>query len=302
MKISHFCFVLLCLLACTGIAIADTGMPQVPETQGISSVTSIDGIGTMSETDNLAWSMVSCGICGFEAATIPFAHAQYAVSYGETTLGIQGDTTYAKSMRIDTASRVADQFNVVPSKFVTFQAIDAGRMTSDENIVLDGIAGGFPTEISLICPFGNSEDTAIPPFCNIVKEGSSLDLAQGSFATSAAERHVMPAVPVTEDEGIVFAAPVGDAGVALDYQVTLTGIGNDVASGSAKAFMNAHIQEARNDLGIQFSPSDPAGADKSEDLTYAETSTASGAISIFQKSMSYQSKVTGSGVPLPGIG
>jgi hypothetical protein len=47
--------------------------------------------------------------------------------------------------------------------------------------------------------------------------------------------------------------------------------------------MNVHVQEARSrDL-------------KAEDLVYSETTTASGDITLFQKVMSYNSKITAPG-------
>jgi hypothetical protein len=48
--------------------------------------------------------------------------------------------------------------------------------------------------------------------------------------------------------------------------------------GSASAYLKVHVQEARNTT-----------TQKSEDLTYSETSTASGLINSFSKSVAYQS-------------
>ena len=56
--------------------------------------------------------------------------------------------------------------------------------------------------------------------------------------------------------------------------------------GSASAYLKVHVQEARNSTNAAFTEWDRA---KSEDLAYSETSSASGLISSFGKSMSYQS-------------
>jgi hypothetical protein len=70
----------------------------------------------------------------------------------------------------------------------------------------------------------------------------------------------------------------GDPGVAVDYNIKMTGFGDIPAMGSATAYIDAHIQEARTGDG-----------GKSEDVAYSESSTASGDISLFQKAIAYQS-------------
>ena len=69
----------------------------------------------------------------------------------------------------------------------------------------------------------------------------------------------------------------GDPGVAVGYNIKMTGFGDIPAMGSATAYIDAHIQEARTDDG------------KAEDVTYSETSTAAGDITLFQKAIDYQS-------------
>jgi hypothetical protein len=115
--------------------------------------------------------------------------------------------------------------------------------------------------------------------------GSDVDLTIGSLAT------------VTGEHFLGYSA---DPGVSMDYSVKLTGFGDIPAMGSADAYINVHVQEARgfeeifNVLG-QDRNTDP----KAEDLMYSETSTASGDITLFQKVMGYNSKVSG---PLPVFG
>jgi hypothetical protein len=59
-------------------------------------------------------------------------------------------------------------------------------------------------------------------------------------------------------------------------------------TGSADAFMNVHIQEAR----VYISPLD---SPKVEDLVYSESATAAGDITLFQKVMNYKSLITAPG-------
>lgn len=73
--------------------------------------------------------------------------------------------------------------------------------------------------------------------------------------------------------------------------------------GSVSAYLKVHVQEARNEStlsgtlippGLTGFYSFPDGSNplKSEDLVYSETSSASGLISTFSKSMSYSSQAS----------
>ena len=87
-----------------------------------------------------------------------------------------------------------------------------------------------------------------------------------------------------------YELPVSDPGVESDYQIALTGFGDLPAAGSAEAFIDVHIQEAK---GINISSPDLTTLNqKGEDLTYSETTTASGDITLFQKAMGYTSRIT----------
>ena len=75
----------------------------------------------------------------------------------------------------------------------------------------------------------------------------------------------------------------------MNYNIRLTGFGDIPATGSANAYMNVHIQEGG---------AAPLFVDghqqKAEDLVYSEYSTATGDITLFDKVMNYNSKITGS--------
>jgi hypothetical protein len=130
-----------------------------------------------------------------------------------------------------------------------------------------------------------------------VEAGSTFDATLTSTATSADTRFV----------GIDAAVPV-----ELNYDINSQGItvGNQSLpmTGSVSAYINVHVQEARNENTIAGSvlariPQDgygiidysfPSLVDplKSEDLVYSETTTASGLITKFSKSMSYSSQAS----------
>jgi hypothetical protein len=190
-----------------------------------------------------------------------------------------------------------NQYNLVTSRLVDFAGSGTGRMTSDEQVTMDGACTSLDTLPTLLCPFATiDEDSIIPPFCNIVQEGSSVDLTAGSLATGTRERFIMLAVPDTFSEisfGMAWPYPLADPGTEQDYSIVLTGLGTAPASGSATAYINAHVQEGREIIldgpdGEYSSYTYP----KSEDLIYSESTTVSGDITLFSKELNYLGKVT----------
>jgi hypothetical protein len=248
------------LFALTGVAMADPGINQTPETQGIVTSTAVQAVGTVTETDSVVWQL------GFPAlaTSLNAGDKMYVMSYTENTIADQGLVSYAKGQSLDTANKVAGTYNFNTQKVVEFVGLDTGRMITSENMVLDGAGNGQDTATTYICPFASTATATVPPFCNIIEVGSDADVTLASLTTSADERHVMA---------------TGDPGVAVDYNIKMTGFGDIPAMGSVDAYINAHIQEARGG----------ADSNKAEDLVYSETSTAAGDISLFQKAISYQS-------------
>jgi hypothetical protein len=259
-KLTIMVIALAMLVAFTGMAMADTGINQVPETQGIVTSTNIEALGTVTETDSIVWAL------GFPDLNVPPLAddgVYYVMSYTEGTIADQGLVSYVKGQTLDTANKVAGTYNFNTQKVAEFVGLETGRMISSENMVLDGAGEGTDTLDFYICPFASDVTTEIPPFCNILEVGSDVDVTIASLTTAADERHVMAS---------------GDPGVAVDYSIKMTGFGDIPAMGSAAAYINAHIQEARTGDG-----------GKAEDVSYSETSTAAGDISLFQKAISYQS-------------
>jgi hypothetical protein len=298
-KIIMLAVVAFVLCSCT--AMADTGCPQVPETQGFATSTAMSALGTVTETDSIITQITNDGLLGIPPS-LPLGEAFeviYTGTYSENTIADQGLVTYTKGMTTDTAGAVATNlYNVQTSKVVEFIGTDTGRMTSDESTVIDGAGTPLPDGVILICPFAGGNTHYNPAFCNIVQEGSSVDLTLGSLTTGTAQRYIMAKGTTIGDIDM----PVSDPGVELDYTIKLTGFGDVPAMGSAEAYINVHDQEARGYfplfdgvLGQGESSPNP----KAEDLVYSETSTASGDITLFQKVMSYTSRITQPGPEVP---
>ena len=301
----------LFLILAAGIACADTGCPQVPETQGFDTSTIMQAIGTVTETDTIVSQITSLtGTVNGQPSGVPptpplalAAHEYYVNAYAEDTIADQGLVTYTKRITTDTAGMpTPDLYNLQAEKVVEFVGSDLGRMTSVESNTLDGTGTGTLTEDSFICPFLALVDTFTPPFCNIVEQGSDVDVTLGSLATGVQERHIVPEdgeVIVAENEGGITGLwtgqlPVSDPGTRAGYAITLRGIGDLPATGSASAYINVHIQEAGGIYNI-------GDIRKAEDLSYSESTTANGDISLFSKDMQFSSLVTQAGqVVVPG--
>jgi hypothetical protein len=229
--------------------------------------------GTVTETDALAWTTGARVIAADNVWGMPLAPpledqgVQYTTGYNDAYSGISGQTTFVKAMAVSTANKIADGSNVAASTDIQFIAIDTGRATRAEDILLDGAAQKTITSEAILCPFAEATSDVIPVYCNIVQAGSGFDTTLTSTVTKANDRFV----------GTDSTFPV-----VLNYNVASKGITlSDGTSspmiGSASAFLKVHVQESRDTSTI-----------KTEDLVYSETTTASGLINSFSKSMAYQ--------------
>jgi hypothetical protein len=301
MKIRITLIALLIVLVSTGIAFADSGVPQVEETQGFETSTLMQLFGTATETDSIA-TTIDDGYKVYWDPAPPMGGYSfiYSGTYSEHTIADQGLVSFAKTMKYDTAGMAAEnQYNLVTDRITEFIGSETGRMISEESLLLDGAGTGTDAIYSLLCPFAaQGDDDIIPPFCNIVEEGSSVDLTLGSLSSQSSERFIMLAAPDTSSTnwGMEWPYPVSDPGVEANYNVKLIGFGDVAAVGSASAYMNAHLQEGRTFLqygnGYNY---DDYEYPKAEDMVYSELTTATGEITLFQKTMNYKSQVTGVG-------
>ena len=283
-------------IAFSGLANADRNIPAVPELQGIASATGIAAQGTVTEADSLAWT-TAASPDGVYTTTeemfrpgqnpiaigppLTFDQVQYTTGYNSAYSGVSGQTSFAKATGISTANQVATGSNVNAATSVQFIAIDSGRATNSEDLLLDGAENSTDTENTILCPFDQPDDQDFPTYCNIVQAGSSFDSTLTSTVTTANDRFV----------GADSTIPV-----SLNYNIASTGIAAGTSSspmiGSVASYLKVHVQEARDwdFTGIEeLRPFEYPSSPKSEDVAYSETSSASGLVTNFAKSMSYQS-------------
>ena len=306
------------LIAVTCIVYADTGYLQVPEIQGVTTGTSSNVIGTVTEADSGAWTLTNDPVSeiiifvrvldafgaddhalmmgtGIHDPPLDPEQVQYTTGYNDQYTGVSGQQTFVKSMAVSTANTIADQSNIKANTNIQYIAVDTGRATRTEDLLLDGASQAQESSNKILCPFANADNGIIPAFCNIEQAGSAFDTTLTSTVTSADDRFV----------GTDATIPT-----VLNYNINAQGITlSDGTSspmiGSVSAYLKVHVQEARNESILETLPiddssivfMDPIDPIKSEDLVYSETSSASGLISRFSKSMSYSSQA--SAVPVP---
>ncbi len=315
MKISTLLsgFVLLMVFIAIGGVTADRVPTQDPEIQGLVTATSVDVVGIATENDALAWLnsnrnlasntlMLPSHLVADDTGTIIFdvpglypvydamyggdlpGETRYTVGYSEATSAVNGALVYSKSSAVSTANQLADHNNIETSKTATFVGGDGGRMTSSEEGLIDGAGTLDLTSSSVLCPFASANGEYLPPFCNIAKMGSSVDVSLVSLVTSTNERSV---------------AVTADVPAELGHSIAVTGIGTAPAIGSASASMNVHIQEGKAGytgfgsalMNDQIYDVGLLQIGKTEDVAYSESSTASGEIGQFKKTMNYRSGV-----------
>jgi hypothetical protein len=287
--------------------LADTSIDPTAETQGVKTTTSIQGRLTFTKNTELAWQQSSTtldstldplgqsfeypeGTLVLKFLIEPFksefpntpGEQQYIVAYSEGTDSNDGYVDYSKTMNVDTAKKVLGGSNVQAHRNVQFSAPDGkplNAITSQEQLMVDGVGALTLTEDKFLCPFAASANEFFPEFCNIVQTGSSVAITGGSFVTDASERHVQ----------------IADFPVEANYNMQLKGTGGEPATGSVSSFMKVHAQEGR--VFVEDELSDPTtGVDifliehgKAGDFVYNENEAASGLINGFNTQSNYQS-------------
>ncbi|MDD1710260.1 MAG: hypothetical protein LUQ37_05055, partial [Methanoregulaceae archaeon] len=199
------------LVGMTGFAMADTGVNQTFETQGITVLTSIQAQGNMDSMTDVAWTQ-SSSVPLTSIPPSPVSGVYYASTYEEDTQsnGV-GNIFYDKTTEIETKARLTNQFNIEATKQINFVGVDGARITSDENIFLDGTGNYSQTKNSVICVFGPSNSEYIPAFCNVVDTGSSIDMSVANVATTTGDRFVVPSADTpVEVYHTIRVDPLGD--------------------------------------------------------------------------------------------
>ena len=253
------------LVGLTGIAMADPGVNQTFETQGISMVTSIQAEGNMVSATDVTWKQSSAQpISAFPPA--PTSGVYYVSTYSEDTMSNgYGFIAYDKSTQLETKSRLNGQYNIEATKEISFYGQDGAEITSTDNIFLDGTGNYTETASQAICVFASGKSTYIPRFCNTVEAGSSFTMEIVNARTETNDRFVVPSA---------------DTPVSLNHNIRVDELSDLPSVGKVSAFMEGKIQESRNGSAGVF-----------EDIEFSEDTSADGFITLFDKDMSWTSGI-----------
>jgi len=300
------------------ISMADADVPVNAslETMSISSMTSFDCEGTITQSNTIAWQQSGTSlhepplipggfftvwfdqfgnpVYGWTAdpmlaellgETVPPGEVRYTAGYSAITLAAQGTTHQTRMVDVDIANKAGNDNNIDINTHLAFVAENPfGRVISDEDLLIDAAGTHTTAESPTLCPYTIVESLFIPPFCNVVQMGSSIDLSQGSVTTSAGAR---------------FVSESSTSPVTMDYSIAGGGIssserGNSM-TGSMSSYIRAHLQEGRMAEITPFNPDAPPDTPRgfvpvqSADDTYSESTTARGAIALFAKEMHFLS-------------
>lgn len=205
----------------------------------------------------------------------------------ETTMADHGRLEYTKQSSIDTGWKTANMYNVDQQKNVGFSGTETGRITSEESALVDTVGMTMTTLEGEVwqCPMCAYTGNCLPPFCNIVEMGSSLDMREVQFTTRIESRSIAD-VAVDEEPNIRITLPVVDGPpTELNYEIGVNGITPvSSARGSVAAYIRVHALEGAEECAT------PCGGPRL-DLLYQEKTTASGEVQIFQKNMYYKSGI-----------
>jgi hypothetical protein len=259
----------LFMVILTGYALADRGMPPVPETQGIVTSTSINAVGNFASATKIQWRITddTSGLPDIPPLTPP--GAIYESTYTEDTQsdGV-GLMLYDKEMDVETSGQISGQWNVEATKQIAFIGIDGASVVSSDSIMVDGAAYEDVQETAehVICPFAPMVSKDFPAFCNRAEAGSTIDMTVANVRTTTTDRFVMPS---------------SDHPVELNHDIRVSELVTDVPSiGMASAYLDVLIQE-----GGAFDLSN----DLVERIEFTEETSADGAITLFEKLMHYES-------------
>ena len=258
--------VLALALLVVGIAMADTGVNQTFETQGVDIVTSIQAEGNMMSTTDVTWKQSSV-VPIADMPPAPSAGSYYVSTYSEDTMsnGV-GLIGYDKSTRLETKSRLPGQSNIEATKEISFYGADGAEITSTDNIFLDGTGNYSATKDLAICVFAAGKSDFIPRFCNTVEAGSTFTMQIVNARTETNDRFVVPAADQSP--------------VELNHNIRVDMYDDIPSYGSVSAFMEGMIQEGRNNWTKSY-----------EEIEFSEESKVDGWVMLFDKDMAYESGI-----------
>jgi len=270
-------------IAFSGVALASQPACPTPETETIKTVTQISCQGRVTETEQVSWESSNEDILN----NPPLAEFEIGVfTTGEEVVGkldyyqdlkvTDGVTNFIKDMDVDTGS--VPNLNVMKSIGYS-QGTTIGSLSHDEEVSMGIVAGWYPAENVVLCPFASAFQfgtfAPFPASCEDVKARSKM-VVTDVLATT------------------VTKVGMSEAPVDLHYAVTATGSGGagTPAHGSIAAEFSASVEEGSTDwwIGGHCAQGWVEDYDLGSKLTHYEKGSANGEWE-FSKEMDYQSVI-----------
>lgn len=256
----------IALALLTGFAVADHGINQTPETQGITTATTIDAVGNFASNTDIQWRITDDNSGLSKLLPLDPASTHYSSVYTEDTMsnGV-GLIAYDKNLDVETSEQLAGQWNIDADKQLSYVGIDGARVYSDEYIMVDGVSNNTKVSEKVLCVFAQQPADVFPAYCNFAEAGSTIDMTVANVRTNSMDRFIVPS---------------GDTTVELEHDIAVTELITDLPSmGSASAFMNVLIMEAYADTPRTMG----------EKIEFNELTSVYGDITAFLKDMNYVS-------------
>lgn len=251
--------VMVILIAVSGSAMAARPVPPGNETSQIHVKTSASVIGNFGATTELVLQQST----GDLVPPLTTGEQVGMVGYYETTMAVDGETTYNKETQINTGG-IGE--NLQNTRIITFDGgDDGGRMVSNEEVIVVTMGTEAASEFGC-CPWGSTQNASIPANYEYVQAGSKMDVTEVS-ATSVSSVKVISDIP---------------APVTLDYSIDAHGITqtpgtmDSPAIGSAIAYVDGQIMQGSN------------GSTQSTDMVYHDVTSVDGLFDL-SKDVSYSS-------------
>ena len=323
-------YLAISMVLCIGVAMADTGISQVPEAQDFTTQTTIITYGSFSQSSDIVLQITDAlgGLDGIpplddssktgyidvvsddpleEVAGGQNAGATYYQSvYSEDTRsGGTGTIGYVKALDLTTGDVTSGQSNIEATKRISYLGESGGQVLSDDYISVEGSAnpsmsgrfglglntsapepGPISTTGVYICPFSSGDGSFTPAFCSIVEASSAIAMTTADVVTTTDARFIMasadPGVELNHHIGVTDS--VGDASAGMDVSVTEARAIEDMFPFNITMYdpNTGHEHDYVGWVGL-------GSTDASEELTYHTSTTASGILTKFDKSMSYTS-------------
>jgi len=292
--------VVIAVAMMAGSAMAVLPVTATVGTSTVTSATSIQATGTVTQSDTLTWIQTNDpnGVPPLETAIGTSEHEhdghygasvgddmeptgdpgqiRYTAGYTAANRMIQGTTVLTKSVAVASAAQIADHQNIQTSTLLTYAAAnEAGQAVGSEDILVDGVGANVNGETTIWSPFGAVPDNMIPPFAAMSNAGSSYNILLGTIDTAAAER---------------FVATSADVPVSQTYSVLGRGItsatGTAPMVGSMAAYMNSHVQEGIIEKEVHHHDTDYE-IGLGSDISYSSAVSAAGSISSFSQAYTF---------------